>query len=177
MVLAVFVKDKLEPLACYLHHVGKLLVYLCQFLTDACHKFLGLILVELQDACHLYLHQAQDVVLGHLTHHLRIPRCQALVNPFACLVHGLGILKLLVLIDAFLYEYLFQRSEMQLFQQFALADKSFLTQEFQGVVYGTAQHIADGKELRFPLVDNTTVGAYAHLTIRAGIQSIYSLVR
>ena len=176
MVLAVLLQDELEPFAGHLHHIGQFPIYLCQFLADAGHQFLGLVLVELQDAGHLYLHEAQDVVLGNLAHHLGIPWRQALVNPFAGLVHGLGILELLVLIDALLYEYLFQRGEVQLLQQLALADKPFLAQESEGVVHGTAQHIADGKELRFPLVDDTTVGAYAHLAIGTGIQGIYRLV-
>ena len=128
MILAIFLLDEAEPVAGHLHHVGEFLVDLLDFVFDAGYVFLGLILVELQDACHLDVHEAQDVVLCHLTHHLRVPRCQSFVNPFAGRVHRLGILKLLVLVDAFLDEDLFQCGEVQSLQEFTLANESLLLQ-------------------------------------------------
>ena len=40
-------------------------VYLLYVLSHACYQFLCLVGVEFEDTCHLYLHQPEDVFLGH----------------------------------------------------------------------------------------------------------------
>ena len=95
---------------------------------NACHVFFGLVFVELEYALHLDFHEPQDVVFGDFADHLGIPWGEAFVNPCAGFVHALGVLKLLVFIDALLDEYLFETHEMELFEEFALAYLAFLTQ-------------------------------------------------
>ena len=68
------------------------------------------------------------------------------------------LLEFLVLIDALLYENLLQRQEVQLFQEFILAYLQFLADKVLGAVCRMAQHIAYGEELRFVVLDHTTVG-------------------
>ena len=67
-----------------------------------------LVLVELQDAGHLDFHQAEDVILRHFTHELRIVRSEPFVDVFAGSIHVFGLFELLVLVDALFDEYLFQ---------------------------------------------------------------------
>ena len=106
MVLAVLVFQELEPLGRHLYEVGQVAVYLINLCLDAGHQLVSLVLVEFQDALHLDFQQLQDVVLGDLTHHLRIERCQSFVDMFADAVNVGCLLELLILIDAFLDEYL-----------------------------------------------------------------------
>ena len=47
---------------------------------------------------------------------------------------------------------------MQLFQQFALANLQFLSDEVLRAVYRVAQHVADGQELRLVVFDDAAVG-------------------
>ena len=176
MVLAVFLLYEAEPVAGYLHHIGQFLVYLLHLVLDAGDVLLGLILVELQDAGHLDFHQSEDIVLRHLAHHLGVPGSQTLVNPFAGSIHRLGILELLILIDALFDEDLFQCGKMKGLHQFAPADESFLLQQVQRRIYIPAQHIADRKETRLLLVNHTTVGRDADFAVGTGIEGIYGLV-
>ena len=108
MVLSVLLLDETEPVGGHFHHVGQFLVDLFDFVFDAGNVFLGFVFVELQNARHLNFHQTQDVVLGHLAYHLGIPGGEAFVNPLTGGIHRLGIFELLVLVDAFLDEDLFQ---------------------------------------------------------------------
>ena len=176
MVLAVLLLDEAEPVGGHLHHVGQFLVYLGYLVLDAGDILLGLILVELQDAGHLYLHQAQDVVLRHLANHLWVPRGQSFVNPLAGRVHRLGVLELLVFVDALLDEYLFQGGEVQGLQQFALADESLLPEQVECRVGVALQYVAHRQETGLALVDDAAVGRDADLTVGAGIQRVDGLV-
>ena len=108
VLLAVLALDELKPLACDFHHIGQLVVYLLHFGVHAGNVLLGFLLVELQYAAHLDFHQTQDVVAGHLPHQLGIPGLQAAIHPLDGGIHVLCVLKLTVLVDAFLYEYLLQ---------------------------------------------------------------------
>ena len=108
MVFSVFVLEELEPLGRHLHQIRQIAIYFFNLSFDAGHQLVGFVLVELQDALHLDFQQAQDVILGHLAYHLRIVGGQSLVNVFADAVDVGSLLKLLVLVDAFLDEYLLQ---------------------------------------------------------------------
>ena len=68
------------------------------------------------------------------------------------------LLEFLVLIDSLFDEDLLQRQEMQLFQEFVLADFEFLADKVFGAVCGVAEHVAHREELRFVVLDHTTVG-------------------
>ena len=122
----VLVLQHFVPVDGVVYDVSQLEVYFLYLLLDACDVLVGLVLVELQDALHLYFHQSQDVVLGHLAYKLRVVGCQSFVDVFAGFIHVFGLFKLLVLVDAFFDEYLFQRGEVQAFQQFPLAYLQFL---------------------------------------------------
>ena len=165
MVLAVLVLEELEPVGRHLHQVGQVAVYLLYLGLDAGHQFVGLVLVELEDALHLDFQQPEDVVLGDLAHHLGIERRQSLVDMFADGVDVRRLLELLVLVDALLDEYLLQRGEVQLLQQFALADLQFLADEVLGAVNGVAQHVADGQELWLVVLDDAAVGRYVDFAV------------
>ena len=108
MVGPVFVFQILEPLDGDTHHVCQLIVDVGNLVFQSEDQFIGLVAVELQDSGHLDIHQLEDIVLAHLTDHLRIVRCQPVVDMFTGSIHGRCLLKLLVLIDAFLDEDLLQ---------------------------------------------------------------------
>ena len=75
MVLSVVFLDKAEPVGCNLNYVGKVAVNLFHFLFHASYCFVCLVLAETGYALHLDFKQAQDVFLGHLSHHLWIEWC------------------------------------------------------------------------------------------------------
>ena len=176
MVLAVFLTYVVEPVAGDVHHVGQLAVYLLYLGPDGGNVLLRLVLVELEDARHTNLHQAQDVLLRHLAHHLRIPGRQTLVDPLAGFVHRLGLLKLTVLVDALLDEDLLQGSEMQLLRKLSLANETLLLEQIERVVHAALEHVAHGEEHRLAVVDDAAVGRDAFLAVGAGIEGVYGLV-
>ena len=165
VLLAVLLLQEQEPLRRHLHKVGQVALYLLYLGTDAGHQLVGLVFVELQNALHLDFQKAQYVVLGHLAHHLRVVGCQALVDVLADGVNVGSLLELLVLVDALLYEYLFQRLEVQLLQQFVLSYLQLLADEVLGALYTVAQHVADGQELRLVVLDDTAVGRNVDLAV------------
>ena len=113
IVLAILVLQHLVPVYGVAHDVSQLEVYFLDFFLDAGNVFLGLILVELQDAGHLDFHEAEDIFLSYLAHELRIVRSQAVVDVCTSGIHVLGLFEFLVLVDTFFDENLFQRSEVQ----------------------------------------------------------------
>ena len=121
MVLAVLVLEELEPVGCHLNHVGQVAVYLFNLGLDTCHQLVGLVLVELQDTLHLDFQQLEDVILCHLTYQLWVEGCQAFIDILTDGIDGWCLLEFLILIDTFFDKNLFQRTEMQLFHQLALA--------------------------------------------------------
>ena len=164
MVLAVF-----KPSCRHLHHVREVAVdavYLRLYLR---HQLVGFVFVEFQDALHLDFHQAQDVVLCHLSDHLRIVWREPFVYMCACSVHVGSVLEFLVLIYALLDEYLFERREVQLFEQLRLAYLEFLAYECLCALHRTAQHVADGEELWFVVLYHAAVWRYVHLAIGEGV--------
>ena len=126
MVGSVFILQVLEPLDGDTYHVRQFIVDIGNLVFQAENQFIGLITVELQDSCHLDVHELEDIVLAHLTDHLRIVRCQPVVDMLTGSIHGWSLLELLVLIDTLFDEDLLQRAEMQLLQQLVLADFQFL---------------------------------------------------
>ena len=158
MVLAVFILEELEPVGSHFHEVGEVVVYLVNLRFDASHQLIRLVFVELQDALHLDFQQLEDVVLGDLTYHLRIVRCQSLVDMLANSIDSRCLFEFLIFIDTLLDEYLLEGVEMQLLQQFPLADLQLLSDEVFRPVHRVAQHIRYGEELWFVILDDTTVG-------------------
>ena len=174
--LSIFILQELEPRSCYLYKISQVTVYLLYLGLDTGHQFVGFLLVEFQNALHLDFQQAQDIVLSHLTYQLWIERCESVVDMLADLIYIGRLLEFLVLIDTFFDEYLFQRAEMILLQQFVLANLQFLTNQVLGALYAMDKHIAHRQELWLVIFDDTAVGRDVNLTIREGIQGIDGLV-
>ena len=108
IVGSVFLLDMLKPGGCDFSQVCQVAVYGGNILLHLDNGFLGLVLVEAQDAGHLDVEQMQDIILSHLADKLGIERSQTLVNPFAGLIVALRLLEFLILIDALLNEHLFK---------------------------------------------------------------------
>ena len=176
MVLAVLVLEEQEPLSRHLRQVLQVVVYLVNLRFDTCNQLVGLVFVELQDALHLDFQQLQDIVLRHLTNHLWVIRRQALVNMLTDSIHIGCLFKFLILIDALLYENLFQRTEMQLFEQLVLTDFQLLTDKVLRTVGRVAQHVADGEELRLVVTNDAAVGRDIDFAVGEGIERINGLV-
>ena len=176
VVLAVFILEELEPVGRHLRQVRQVALYLLDLCLQSRHELVGLVLVELQDALHLDLEQLQDIVLRHLTHEGGVVGRQSFVNMFADLVDVGCLLEFLVLIDAFLDKDFLQRLEVELFEQFVLADLEFLTDEVLRAVCRVAQHVADGEELWLVVLDDATVGRDVDLAVGKGIEGVDGLV-
>ena len=134
MILAVLVFKELEPVGCHLCKVSQVAVNLINLSLQTCHQFVGLVLIELQDALHLYLQQLQYVVLCHLANHLRIVRGESLVDMLTNSINVRCLFEFLVFIDTLLDEDALQTLEVQLLQQFALTYLKFLTNQVLGAV-------------------------------------------
>ena len=115
MFLAVFVLEELEPTGGHFHQIGQITINFLNLGLDTGHQFVGLFLIELQDALHLDLQQFQDVVLRHLTNEGGIVGRQTVVDMLTDLIDVRRLLELTVLIDTLFDENLFQRLEMELF--------------------------------------------------------------
>ena len=105
---AVLVLQHTEPVDGIFHDVCQMVVYLLYVLSHACYQFLCLVGVEFEDTCHLYLHQPEDVFLGHFADKSRVVGSQALIDMFAGGIHVFGLFKLLILVNTFFNEYLFE---------------------------------------------------------------------
>ena len=173
---AVLILEIAEPVGSNLHHILQFAVNLVDLLLDACHKLVRLVLIELQDALHLYLEQTEDVVFGNLADHLRIERSESLVDIFADGINVRSILELLILIDTFLDEYLLERCEVELFEEFALTNLEFLTKKVLGVFHIVPEDIADGEELRFVVLNDATVRRNVYLAVGESIEGVKSFV-
>ena len=95
---------------------------------------------------------------------------------FADGIHVGCLLELLVLIDALLNEYLFQRIEVQLLQQLTLAYFQLLADKVLGAVGGVAQHVAYGEELRLLFLDDAAVGRDVDFAVGEGVECVDGLV-
>ena len=156
--------------------MGKVVVDILKFGLDLGHQLVGLVLVKLKNALHLYLHQSEDVVACHLTHKVLGEGCQLLVDKRHSHIHVGGVFEAALLIDALLYEDALQRSEEQLLKQLATTDLQLLAQEAHGAVYVVTQHIAHRQEARFVVLDDAAVGRQVNLTVGEGIEGVNGLV-
>ena len=129
MVLTIFLLDEAEPFDRDIDHVVQFVVDVLDFLLDAGDEFVGLVLVELQDALHLDFHESQDVVASDVADELLAERLQPLEQMLDNGIHVGRLLELAVLIHAFLDEDALQRGEEQLFLKFTLANLELTTQE------------------------------------------------
>ena len=146
------------------------------FGLDAGHQFVGLVLVELQDALHLNLQQTQYIVLCHLSYEAGVVGCQALVDMFADAVDVGSLFEFFVFVNAFLDENLLQRLEMILLEQFVLADFQFLADEVFRTIDRVSQHVTDGEKLWFVVLDDAAVGRDVDLAVGEGVEGIDGLV-
>ena len=176
VVFGIFLLQLHKPVGGHVHHVVQLVLDVGNLFLDAGDELVGLVLAEFQDALHLDFHQSQDVVLSHFAYHLRVEGRQPFVDIFASCVHRGGILEGLAFVDALLNENLFQRAEVQLFQQFVAAYLQFLAQQVHRVVHVVAQHIADGEEFRRVVFDDAAVGRDVVLAVAEGIEGVDGLV-
>ena len=124
----IFLLDEAEPVAGDFHHVVQFGIDAGHLLADAGDMLFRLVIVELEDAGHLDFHQPQDVVAGDLAHEILFEGGEPAVHMVDGCFHVLGVLKLLVLVDAFLDEDAFQTGKVKRIQQFAFPDEPFLTQ-------------------------------------------------
>ena len=173
---AVFFLEVEIPVDGHLLDILEVAVHLAYLALQAQDVLLGLVLVEAEDALHLYLQQSQYVVLGHLAHHLGVPRRQALVDMLTCLVGRFGVLILLILIDALIDEDALQRGVVQLLQQLLAVNHQLLPQQAARLLNAVAQHVAHRKELRRAVVDYAAVGRDAHLAVGEGVEGVERLV-
>ena len=89
----------------------------------------------------------------------------------------LALLKLTVLVDAFLYENALQRCEIELFAHFAELYLQFPPQKRAGAVGTMAEQLAHRKEMRLVVLNHAAVGRNGHLAVGEGIKRIDGLVR
>ncbi len=191
MQLAVFALEILKPVDGDIGHVGEVVLYLGKFCLDLHQQLVCLILIIFKDALHLDFQELEDVLAGYLPmegifHHalaihlggeeLVLEWLQLGVDEGHYLVLTLALLKLALLVDAFLDEDAFERGEEELFLQFALSNHQFLAEQSHGAVYAVAEHIADGEELRLVVLDDAAVGRDVDFAITEGIEGIHRLV-
>ena len=176
-ILSVFLLDTCIPVDGIFSNMSQMIVYFFDIRFQLGNKLVCLILVELQDTRHLYLHKLEDIFLSHFAYKLRIERCQPFVDMFACGIHVLSLFELLVLVDTLFDEDFLQRSEMQGLQRFVALDVQFLTKQRKCIVYRLTEYRTDRKEMRLLVVDDAAVGRNIHLTVGKGIQGIECLVR
>ena len=141
------------------------MVYLVYLRLDASHQLICLVLVEFQDALHLDLQQFEDILFGDLTDHLRIIRCQSLVDMFTDGIDSRCLFEFLILIDTLLDEDFLQGIEMQLLQEFILSDLQFLSDEAFGTIHPMAQHVGYSQELWLVIFDDAAVRRNVDLTV------------
>ena len=91
-------------------------------------------------------------------------------------IHVFRVLKLAVFVDAFFDEYLFERREVQAFEQLAAAYEQFLAQQVFRILHTAAQHVADREEFRAFVVDDAAVGRNGDLAIGERIQGVDGFV-
>ncbi len=158
MLLAIGLLEMLKPSDCHIGHMSQIMLNAFDVGFHLCHELVGLILIIFKDTLHLDLQEAQIVVVTNLTDELRLPWGELRVEE---LQHGFlvrSLLKIFLLVHPFFDEDPFQGSEEELFLQFALTDLQLLAQQSHRAVRGVLQHLGDGEELRFVILDDTTVG-------------------
>ena len=154
----------------------KILIDSRNLVFERSYVLISLVAVEFQYTPHLYIEKTDDVVALHLADKRRLERLQTLVDMSHRLVYIAALLVLLILIYPLLYEYPFQRSEHQTFQQFAALYLQLTAKQILSVVDTTAQHIAYSQKMRLTVGNHATIRRYADFAIRESIQSINGTV-
>ncbi|MPM63064.1 hypothetical protein SDC9_109942 [bioreactor metagenome] len=83
--------------------------------------------IEFQDTSHLYFHELENILFGHLTNERRIKGSQPIINVRAGSIHVFGLFKLLILIYTLFDEYLFERCKVQTLLQLVFVNLQFET--------------------------------------------------
>ena len=177
MVFAVLGYQEFEPLDGDIRHVRQVVVYARNLFFDARQQLVGLIFAEFKYALHLYFHQSHDVVAAQFAYEVGLEGCQSVVDMFHGNVHILGVLKLLVFVNALFDEYFFKRREEKLLQQFVFPYLQFQPKQPHRAVNVMAQHLAYGEETRLIVFDNTAVGRNVNLAVAKCVECINGLVR
>ena len=84
-------------------------------------------------------------------------------------INGRGLLEFLILIDTFFDEDLFERIEMQLFQQFVLANLQLLTNQVLSAFNTVFKNIRDRQELRLLVCYDAAVRGDVDFTVCKGV--------
>ena len=114
MLRSVFVSEVFVPFAGHVHHAVEVLFDFIYLSLNTCHELVSLVFRELCYTLHLDFQQTQDILFAHFTHKEMIERRETRIDMLADGIYTGGIFKFLVLVDAFLYEYLFKGNEEQL---------------------------------------------------------------
>ena len=176
MVGAIFLDDILIPVDGHVGHVGQVVLYLLELFLDTRQQFVGLVLAVFQDALHLDFEQTQQVVACDAAHQLLLEWSKLLVEE---LHHGVlvgSLLKAGLLVHAFLDEDALERDEEQLLEQLVAAYLQLHPQQVFGVLDRVGQHVADGEEAGFVVLDYAAVGRNVGLAVGEGIERVDGLV-
>ena len=128
--------------------------------------------VELEDAPHLYLEKAYDVVVGDGTHELLDIALEASADMVDGLLARLALLVALLLIYTFLDEDALEGGEMQLLPDLGQLYLELAAQYVAGVLDIVAQHIAHAQEMWLVVGDDTAVGRHRQLAVGEGIEGV-----
>ena len=150
--------DHLIPVDGHLRHVLEILIDFVDVALHAQDCFVGLLLVKLENAGHLDLHELEDVLLGDLAYHLWIVWGQSLIDMLADSVHRRRLFKLLVLVYALVDKDFLKRGVVQLFHDLVALDLELALEEAERLVHTVAQHITDAQELGLVVLDDAAVG-------------------
>ncbi len=157
-------------------HVVEPVVYLGYALFMIGYHPVGFVAVKLQYALHLYLHELKEIVAGDFAQQIGLERFKPAVYMLQYGIHGLALLKLLVLVYALLDKYAFERSEMQCFLYLTPLYQQLAAQQVKRRVHAMAQYIAHSEEMRLFVRYDAAVGRYAHLTVGKCIKRVDGLV-
>ena len=87
-----------------------------------------------------------------------------------------AFLEFAVFVDAFLYEYAFERGEVQQFALFAHLYLQFAAQDIACGFHTRAEDVAHAREHRLVVGNHAAVGRQRQFAVREGIQGVYCLV-
>ena len=88
--------------------MAKVIVDISNFSLNPCEKFLCLILIELQDALHLYFHKSEYIITCNVTYEVWLKRSKLLIDKSDSRIHIWSLLKFLFLIYSLLDKYTFK---------------------------------------------------------------------
>ena len=191
MVLSVFPLEIFKPVDGYIGHVSQVVLNLSKFGLNLHQQFVCLILIIFKDSLHLDFQEFKNVLAGNFPmegifyHTLTIyfgskefvlEWFEFRIDEGNNLILTLTLLKLSLLVDAFLNENPFERREEELFLQFTLSDHQLLAQQSHCAVYAVAQHIADGEEYRLVVFDDTAVGRDINFAIAECVECIHRFI-